>query len=153
MIGMSVSDRYRSRCMVFDELIIMTERIKNDITYLMLPLGDIFLNIESDGLCKSLSFLKVFKFRYLSGIDFPGAWSFSVENSALPLGETEKQRLLQLGLSLGRSDADIQKSIISVYITYIVGCAETAKRKKEKYSVTAVLCGVLLGGALFILFI
>lgn len=131
----------------------MTEEITNGICYLSLPLDEILIDIVSNGTCKNLAFLALFKRLSDSGVDFPDSWRQSLYECNLPLKRAECDKILSFGLSLGRSDSENQKRLLKFYTTQFNTFAEEAYAMKKKYSLTSVIIGLLSGGAVFILLI
>ncbi len=131
----------------------MTEQIYDKISYMMLTLNEILIEIEKSETCKNLTFLGSLKKYILNGTDFPVAWKKAVSDADLPLKKQELDRLLQLGASLGYADSAVQQNILKVYSSYFLSCQKASDKQKEKYAVTAMLSGVLCGSAVFILFI
>ena len=152
-MGISVSERFKKRYIFFSELLLMTEEIVNGICYLTMPLDEILISIEKDGLCKNLDFVDAFWESAKSGDDFPEAWKKSVHCCRGTLNKAESEKLISFGLSLGRSDCESQKSLLKLYISQFNTYAEEAYAMKKKYSFTSVITGLLCGSAVFILLI
>ena len=152
-MGISVSERFKKRSVFFSELLLMTEEIANGICYLSMPLDEILIGIEREGLCKNLDFICVFRKLDNSGVDFPEAWKKSVCYCRGTLNKAESEKLLSFGMSLGRSDCESQKNLLKLYISQFNTYAEEAYAMKKKYSFTSVITGLLCGSAVFILLI
>lgn len=71
----------------------------------------------------------------------------------MPLTEKEKNIIRSFGLSLGKSDGDVQLNIIGYYTELFKAYAKEARLKKEKYEKASLLGWCLCGSALLILFI
>lgn len=152
MTGMIFSKRYSRRCAVFDELVVMCASIRNRISYIMQPLDEIMLDLCQEGACENLTFIYSLK-KYLYYDDFPLAWKNSVNSSDIPLTEKEKDIIKSFGLSLGKSDGEVQLSIIGYYSELFKTYASDAKLKKEKYEKATLLGWCLCGSALMIIFL
>ena len=153
MTGLSFSERFEKRYIIFEELLLMTEEITNGICYLLLPLDEMLIGISGNGMCKNLTFLDSFKKLTYSGVDFPEAWRQSVFSCRLPLSKVERDKIVNFGLSLGRSDSESHKSLVKLYSLQFNTYADEAYAMKKKYSFTSVVTGLLCGGAVFILLI
>ena len=150
--GMIFSKRYSRRCLIFDELVIMCSGIHNRIFYIMQPLDEIIIDISQEGICRSLTFIDYFQ-KSLYREDFPSAWKNAVNSSNLPLTDKEKNIIKSFGLSLGKSDGEVQLNIIGYYTELFKVYAKEARLKKEKYEKASLLGWCLCGSALLILFL
>lgn len=153
MMGISFAERFEKRYIIFEELLLMVEGITNGICYLALPIDEILTGLVIDGTCRSLSFLYLFRQYREAGYDFPDAWKKSVFGCGSYLYNTEREKIANFVLSLGRSDSENQKRILKIYTAQFEIYAEEAYKMKKKYSFTSVITGVLFGGAVFILLI
>lgn len=152
-MGLKISGRYEQRNIIFAELLLMVEELSNGICYLSLPLDEIIIGIDKSNICKKLKFPGLFSELTCEGMDFPDAWKSSVYASGLPLKKDEIDKLINLGLSLGHSDGESQRSIIKLYAAQFNLYAEEAYYQRKKNSFTSMFTGFLFGGAVFILLI
>ncbi len=153
MMGLKVSEMLKKRYIIFEELLLMAQEISNGICYLNLPLVEILVGIERNGICKNLEFLTSFSKLTDSGKDFPDAWKHSLSSSKWPLKREETGKILSFGLSLGKSDSENHKGILKLYTAQIKQYADEAHEIRKKHSFTSVTVGLLCGGAVFILLI
>lgn len=151
--GIKISQRYRTRRDIFNQLIILTDNISNEIKYYMKPLNITITEIYSNGLCPDLEFLKELSAFLEEGLDFPVAWKKAVMNSYIPFNSSEKRKIISLGTCLGRSDSEIQHKILDSYRSYFSLEAQKATKCADKYAVTLMVSFILVGAAVFILLI
>ena len=152
-MGMKISERFENRCEIFREILLMIEETTNGICYLALPIDEIFIEIDNRGICKKLKFLTSFKKLIDDGEDFPCAWSKSIYGTYMSLRNNETEKLIAMGLSLGRTASESQKSILRFYSAQFKRCAEEAYEQRKKYYFPCKVSGFLFGGAVFILLV
>lgn len=150
---MKISERYDKRSIIFRELLLLVEEITNGICFLALPIDQILTETEKSGVCKKLTFLRVFKDLTEYGLDFPDAWKEALLNSDLPLTRNEYEKIISFGLALGRTDSENQKNLLKLYFSQFSRYAEEAYIQRKRYYFTSFFTGLLFGGAIFILLI
>ena len=153
LAGIKISERLDKRCEIFREVLMMIEEIKNGICYLALPIDEVFIEIEKNGICKKLKFLSCFKIAVESGKDFPGAWRESVYNTYMPLKKSEKEKLISMALALGRTDSEGQSNMLRLYYEQFNRYSDEAYEVRKKYFFPSQVSGFLFGGAVFILLV
>lgn len=152
-MGIKISERFEKRCEIFREVLFMIEEIRNGICYFALPIDEIFIEIERNGICKQLNFLSCLKKAIESGQDFPDAWSESVYSTYMPLKKSEKEKLMSMGVALGRTDTEGQKNMLRLYYEQFDRCSNEAYAERKKYFFLSQVSGFLFGGAVFILLV
>lgn len=118
----------------------------------MQPLDEIIYDICDEGICCNLSFINLTQ-RLLLNEDFPTAWSSAVNSCNIPFSQKEKNIIKSFGLSLGKSDGEVQMDIVGYYSELFKDCAKEAKYKKDKYEKASLLGWSLCGVALMIIFL
>ena len=116
-----------------------------------MPLDELIYEISKDGEFSKLAYISACDRLLRQGYDFPCAWQNSIITSDLPLKNDEKEKLVSLGNSIGKTDSEGQKSILKIYYDMFLALSKKADEEKEKYSSTAFLTCFLFGCALFIL--
>lgn len=150
-MGMKISERFDLRCEIFCQILLMIEGVINGICYWELPVDEIFTEILKNENCNKLDFLMRLNKSIDSGVDFPCAWSESVYSTCMPLKKSEVEKLVGMGLTVGKSDSESQKRILTLYSEQFKKWADDAYEQRKKYFFPSRVSGVLLGGAIFIL--
>lgn len=153
MLGMNYTEYLRKRKSLLRETILLIEQIKIEIEYLKLPLGDIIKKLSENPSTMALDYLSLCDTYVKKGLDFPDAWSLSLKSSSLNYKTEEKDKLLQLGKSIGCCDIKGQMSIFEIYLSYFNEFYLAASSKYKKYSGLFTGICTLLGGMLFIMLI
>lgn len=148
-----MSLRLKRRSTFLSETVIFISQVSMEIEYVNLPLFEIFEKISSGSCCDSLDFIPRCLEKWKNGEDFSVSWESSVEKSSLPMKKEERQKLKNLSLLLGTSDASGQKKMLTLYKSYFSSYYEKALTEYEKYGKVCVTLGVVMGTGIFIMLI
>ena len=108
LMGMKISERFELRCEIFCQILLMIEGVINGICYWELPVDEIFTEIVKNKNCNKLDLLMRVKKSIDSGVEFPCAWSESVYSTCMPLKKSEVEKLVGMGLTVGKSDSEMK---------------------------------------------
>ena len=151
--GVMLSSRLKRRSTFLGETVMFISQVSMEIEYVNLPLFEIFEKIVSGSCCRSLDFVPCCLEKWEKGEDFSFSWESSVEKSSLPMKKEERQKLKNLSLLLGTSDASGQKNLLTLYRSYFSSYYEKALKEYEKYGKMCVTLGVVMGTGIFIMLI
>ena len=150
VMGYSASRRYVRRKELYEDFVLLIECIKNDVQYFLKPISESMLNnkeyIDNGVYGKLITNLE-------NGIDFPASWQKAINDSDLPVTAGEKKKIISFIDSLGKSDFEVQKNILSSYKDYFIKMQEKSDKSCEKYSLTILMSSILCGGAMFLMLI
>lgn len=151
-LGIELSARLKKRKVLLEKTLLFIHSMKIDFEYNFLPLENMIEKYAEDATYASLRFLSQCHKKLSCGVDFPLAWSQSVESAAGYTAE-ERDKLLSLGKYLGTSSSDSQVNILEVYRTYFEQLSTAASEKADKYSETVLFSFVFLGIGIFVIII
>ena len=148
-----MATRLKKRTDFLGEILNFLKALAVEIEFSLSDLPSILKKISVSDMCSKLAFLKQCVFLINNNIDFPVAWSASIEEKAPLLNKEEKDKLHTLGLSLGTTDLTGQKKIIELFSEYFTSFYTQAKSKEDKLYGIYILIGALAGFGLFIMLI
>lgn len=151
--GAAYSIKLSKRIVLLEKTLLMLQEMEVQIEYLNLPLLALISEIGSRDYLRDLSFLSECRSSVNSGMDFPEAWEQAVKNSVLNYKREEKDKLLQLGANLGRTDTENQISLLNMHISNFREFLDIAKKQKLKYGSLSFNAGFLLGCMIFVMII
>ena len=151
--GAICSIKLKKRVALLEKTIMMLEDIKLQLQYLNLPLYEMLNQTSTKEYLSELDYLSRCCEKLKIGCDFPSAWKKSLQNTSQPYKTEEKERLLQLGLNLGKSDTESQINIINLQISCFEEFVSAAKIQNKKYGNMTTVLGALSGCMIFILVI
>ncbi len=148
--GYSASRRFAFRKDLYTGFVMLVENVTNEIKYFVKPISEAVL---SNSVCIEKKMLNILIAYLNKGYDFPVAWEKSVKEADLPVSSYEKEKIINMVSSLGKSDADIQVNILNSFRNYFIKMAEKAEYSNIKYSSSIFASSVLFGGAVFLILI
>lgn len=146
-LGFKISGKIAVREKRLSILQLMTDRIYSLIEHTSLHTGEILSVIASESSFENLLFLKEAEKMMLSGMSFNDAWKKAVYDD-YTIGESEKEILQLMGVSLGRSGRKGQLSMLKLHSESIKKLrdllAPELRNKRKLYSSLGVLTGIFL---------
>jgi stage III sporulation protein AB len=152
IITASITGFRMSECVSLREnrlrlILLMTDKVSSLIEYGSLHVSEIISVLSADRAFEKLRFLKKTSELITSGKNFYDAWEQAVNGDGT-LGEQEREVLLLIGSSLGRSNKKGQLSMLKLHSDSIRGIiallTPELNSKKKLYSSLGVLSGVFL---------
>ena len=153
LMGMSISLRLKRRRDFLDETVLFLSSVALEIEFINLPVFDILEKISLSSNCKTLDFIPQCVSSFREGEDFSVAWSKAVAASCLPLKKDEREKLESLGQFIGTSDAQGQKSILSLYKDTFSVYGKKAAEAYDRYARMCVTVSCIIGMGIFILIV
>ncbi len=142
LVGMNLSLRLKKRRNFLAETVVFFTTAIVEIEYVNLPLTDILKKLKSSRVCEHLDFIDKCISETENGEDLNIAWADSVKASSLPFTREEREKLISLGGLLGTSDAQGQRSILTLFSeTFNLYC----KKAEETYSKYGRICVTVSG--------
>lgn len=151
LIGINRASKLNLRVNLIEKTKLFIDAVKIEINYTNSSLPLIIENFSSQDTFETLDFLNLCQEKMNQGADFPFAWKNAITQSSQPYIEDEKDKLINLGASLGTSDLNGQLSLLNMYSIYFDEFLTQAKKQKDKYSNMSVSLGVFIGLAVFVL--
>ncbi|MDD6827562.1 MAG: stage III sporulation protein AB [Oscillospiraceae bacterium] len=147
LTGIRISGEYAMREKRIDCLLLMTDRIVSLIKYGSFHTREILKRVASDKNFQMIEFPKQAVKFIDSGKDFAQAWDMSVRNDST-LGCEEREILLQMGSSLGKSGKKSQISMLEIHTENLRSIRERIvpelRNKRKLYSSLGVLTGIFI---------
>lgn len=140
MLGYLLSDNSKKKVKICEELILLCDLLSAEIAFLKTPAVELLESALSSGEMSSLGFISPDCVKRRSVLKSP-------------LSNEENERLSQLLFSLGKSDSDSQKKLISGFCEYIKVCAEKYRASHSKNSRLYVSFGFFFGALVSLLII
>ncbi len=151
LIGISASDKLKSRADELEMIVHMLEETKILIRYKAMTVFDIVQALKENVIINQLDFIK--KLEPAIETPFYISWEKSIVNMQSSLKDSDKKLLKSFGRSLGSSDIDGQLSNIEVYKEDFARIKATADNEFQKKSRLYRSLGVLSGMFLSIMLI
>ena len=148
--GYLLSRRFMRVKKIYSDLVLLTDSIINEISYFLRPLSQVLIT-NCEYIDKDI--LVLFERQLQKGTDFPDAWRMAVTDAAVPLPDSEKEKIISFVISLGKADMEIQLNILKSYRAYFCQMRECAAARSDKYSFTVLVSSFLCGGAIFLIMI
>ncbi len=151
MIGIAISVRLKHRLIFLEDITYMLCVFKGDISYYRQPLTELISDFNKNK--KHIEFITACTYMLNSDIDFPDAWTVSIENNCPFLKKEEKIKLIEYGKSIGKTDTENQIAILDTYCGYFENYKNKARDDFNKYNRTVIASFFFVGCGLFILLI
>lgn len=154
LCGQMVARRLEKRVKLLQKICVLFSCVCTKIEFTAQSAADIFSFLSSSGDFDSLPFVKKCSDRLLLGESFEIAWRESVlcrENTA-GLRHNDLEVLLSFGSSFGVTDVSGQAANCKLHMKLAQSKLENAEKQLEMYSKPARSLGILVGAAVYIIF-
>lgn len=151
MIGITISLKLKKRLHFLDDVTYMLSAFSGSISYYRQPLSEMISDFNKNE--NEIEFIKSCTVMLDSDVDFPEAWTTSVEEHCPYLTKEEKIKLIEYGKCIGKTDTEGQKVILDTYYGYFEKYKSKANDDFNKYNRTVIASFFFLGCGIFILLI
>lgn len=152
-LGMMLAERFSRREKEIERLLALFKRMEIEISHYSLSFPDFIEKAEKEASFQKLRFVSLCAERIKSGADFPVAWKKSVEDKPPILLCEERKRLSEMGAILSSCNKDGVLKVLSFYGEIFKNSLNEAKSAKNKYAKLCTVCGVFVGGVIFMILI
>ncbi len=151
-LGQYISKQLEMRIIKLEKIYVLLSDISSRIEFTADSVTDIFSSLSVGENYGVLPFVKDCETRLLHGEDFDSAWLSSLKNLQ-GLRKEDIEVLISFGASFGTTDIAGQKSNCEIHKKLIESKLQSAQADFKMYSKPAKGIGMLVGIAIFILFI
>lgn len=151
LVGYNQSLKLVGRVKLLSEIENMLIYIKNSISYMARPVGEIFYEMGSNYEFQKLDFITKTNEELQNGKTFSSAFSKAVNETQLELNDGEKEMLISFGEQVGNSDVEGELGKIEFFKEQVKTAREEAREKRDKTAKLYTSLGTFAGLALVLI--
>lgn len=150
-VGYSQACKLMKRVKLLNAIENMLIYIKNNISYMAKPVGEILFEMSESREFEELDFIEIAAKKVGSGQPVAYAFSQGVKRTQLELEQADKELLTSFGSQIGSSDIDGELGKIEFFKEQVKLVKEEAREKRDKTAKLYTSLGIFAGLALVLI--